>query len=381
MRNFTFYNPTRIEFGKGKENNIGNYIKEHGYKKVLVLYGSERIKRNGLFERVSNSLKQNDIEFVEVGGVVSNPLLSKVNEAIGVAKESNVDSVLAVGGGSVLDSVKAIAAGAKYEGDVWDFFIGKAVVKDALPLFSIMTLAATGSEMNQYGVVTHDETKEKPIIMSPMLFPKVSVVNPELMATVTKDYLAYSAVDIFAHCLDLYFSAAYLPDFNKALIENILRTVVKTTEILLENAGDYDARAEFAWASTVALNGLTFSGAHGNTYDTHMIEHAMSALFNVAHGAGLAVVLPAWMKWHNAKNPAQYERFAKEVFGVAGVKEGIDKLEAWFKKNGAPVTLEEAKIPGEAISDLADNAYGLAKMWGLGELYSTESIAEILELA
>jgi alcohol dehydrogenase YqhD (iron-dependent ADH family) len=381
MKEFTFYNPTRIEFGKGKEAHIGRYIKEFGLKKVLVVYGSERIKQNGLFDTVAGSLNENGIEFVEVGGVVSNPLLSKVYEAIKVAKEHQVDSILAVGGGSVLDSVKTIAAGAKYDGDVWDFYIGKAVIQDALPLFSIMTLAATGSEMNQFAVVTNDETKEKLVIISPLIFPKVSVVNPELMATVNKDYLAYSAVDIFAHCLDLYFTAAHLPNFNKALLESILKTVMNTTENLLENADDYVARAEFAWASSIALCGLTFAGVSGNSYDTHMIEHSMSALFNVAHGAGLAVVLPAWMKWHNRKDPARYERFAQEVFGVESILEGIHQLEAWFKKIGAPVTLAEINIPREAISNIADNAYGFATLLSINELYPKETIVEILELA
>ena len=235
--------------------------------------------------------------------------------------------------------------------------------------------------MNPYAVVTNDETKEKPFIGSPSIFPKVSVINPELMATVSKEYLAYSAADIFAHCLDLYFTAAHLPDFNKGLIENILKTVINTTELLLENPDDYEARGEFAWASTIALNGLTFSGVEGNTYDTHFIEHAMSALFNVAHGAGLAVVLPAWMKWHHEKNPTQYERFAREVFGVEGIDVGINTLETWFKKIGAPVTLEEAGIARDTIADISDNAYEFMALWGLHELYPKESIVKILELA
>lgn len=381
MKDFTFFNPTRIEFGRGKENSIGQYLAEFGCKKVLIVYGSQRVKTNGLLDSVAASLKKNHIDFVEIGGVVSNPLLSKIHEAIAVAKENNVDSVLAVGGGSVLDSVKTIAAGARYDGDVWDFFIGKSEVKDALPLFVILTLAATGSEMNPFAVVTHDQTKEKPALSSPWVFPKVSIINPELMASVTRDYLVYSAVDVFAHCLDLYFSASYLPDFSKMLIESILKTVMRTTEILLENGKDYNARSEFAWASSMALCGLTFCGAEGNHYDTHMVEHAMSALFNVPHGAGLAVVVPAWMKWHNKKNPVQYRRFAKEIFGVEEADTGINLLEAWFKKIGAPVTLEGLNISRESISDLADNAYRLATLWGMNDLYPKESIVQILELA
>ena len=260
MRDFTFYNPTRIELGKGKEGNIGQYVKEFGVDSVLILHGSDRIKKDGLLGRVTASLAEQSIGFEAVGGVISNPVISFVREAVKVVKEKNLQGIVAVGGGSVLDSAKAIAAGAKYDGDVWDFFVGKAEVEEAIPVFSIMTLAATGSEMNPYGVVTNEETRQKYAIGSPLLFPKVSVINPELMATVTSDYLAYSAADIFAHCLDLYFSAEYFPEYTAALIENILQTVMRTTDVLLKNPDDYDARGEFAWAATMALNGNTFAG-------------------------------------------------------------------------------------------------------------------------
>jgi alcohol dehydrogenase YqhD (iron-dependent ADH family) len=381
MKDFTFYNPTRIEFGNGKENNIGQYINEYGLKKVLIVYGSERVKKSGLFDRVVASLTEKGIGYEQLGGVVSNPVLSKVKEGIQLAKEKQVDAVVAVGGGSVLDSVKAIAAGAKYDGDVWDFFVFKAFVQDALPLFSIITLAATGSEMNNGGVVMNEATKEKFALMAPSLFPKVSVISPILQSTVTREYLVYSAADIFAHCLDLYFSASYIPTFIKGHIENILKTVIRTTEILLDEPDNYEARGEFAWAATQALNGSTFTGVEGNSFDTHIVEHAMSALFNIAHGAGLSIVLPAWMKWHKEQNMAQYTRFAKEVFGVDGAEAGIDRLETWFKKIGTPVKLEEGNIPRNAIADLAENAHGLASNWGVGEKYTKEVITEILEMA
>ena len=381
MRDFTFFNPTRIEFGKGKENQIGQYVKASGAESVLVLYGSDRIKQNGLFDRIAASLTEHGVAFAEQGGVVSNPKLSHVKKAIGQMKAKNLQAVVAVGGGSVLDSAKAISAGSRYDGDVWDFFTGKAGVKDAVPVFAIMTLAATGSEMNAYGVVTHDETLEKLAIYSPLLNPRVSVINPELMASVTPDYLAYSAVDIFAHCLDLYFSAGYLPEYNAALIENILRTVMRTTAALLKNPGDYDARGEFAWAATMALNGLTFVGVEGNSFDTHMVEHAMSALYNVPHGAGLAVVLPAWMTWYKPRRPERFERFALQIFGVNDADAGIDKLRAWFKSIGAPLTLAEAGIPESGIDALADNAMGLARNWHMTGTYTKDSIVEILKLA
>jgi alcohol dehydrogenase YqhD (iron-dependent ADH family) len=381
MRYFTFFNPTRIEFGKGKEANIGQYLKEFGANSALILYGSDRVKRNGLLDRVATSLEEQGITFAEMGGVISNPLLSHVRDAIKIAKENSLQAIVAVGGGSVLDSAKTIAAGAKYDGDVWDFFVGKAVVEEAIPVFSVLTLAATGSEMNAYGVVTNDETRQKFAIGSPLLFPKVSVINPELMATVSPEYLAYSAVDIFSHCLDLYFTAGYLPEFNAELIENILKTVMRTTGVLLDNPDDYDARGEFAWASTMALNGNTFVGVEGNTYDTHMIEHAMSALYNVPHGAGLAVVLPAWLKSIKNQMPERFERFATKVFGVENSDAGIARLTEWFNAIGAPVTFAEAGIPADAVDSIAENAFDNAKLWQMDRMYPQERIADILKLA
>ncbi len=381
MRDFTFYNPTRIEFGKGKEDNIGEYAKEFGVDSVLVLYGSERIKKDGLFGRVTASLEEQGIGYEALGGVISNPVISLVRDAVKLVKENNLQGIVAVGGGSVADSAKTIAAGAKYDGDVWDFFIGKAVIEDAAPVFTIMTLAATGSEMNPLAVVTNEETRQKYHIASPSIFPKVSVINPELMATVTPDYLAYSAVDIFAHCLDLYFTAKVFPEYTASLVESILKTVMRTTDVLMDNPGDYDARAEFAWASTMALNGNTFVGVEGNSGDTHLIEHAMGALYNVPHGAGLAVVLPAWMREIKEQNPERFERFAEKIFGVSDADAGIDKLTAWFSAIGAPVTLAQAGLAADTVDPIAENAFGIAKLWGMDQLYPRQRIAEILRLA
>jgi alcohol dehydrogenase YqhD (iron-dependent ADH family) len=381
MKDFTFYNPTRIEFGKGRENNIGQYVKEFGINRVLILHGSDRIKKDGLFDRVTASLEEQGIGFEAVGGVISNPLISRVRDAIGVVRQNSLQGILAVGGGSVLDSAKAVAAGAGYDGDVWDFFVGKAEVKEALPIFSVMTLAATGSEMNPFGVVTNSETRQKYPIGSPLLFPKVSVINPELMATVTQTYLAYSAVDIFSHCLDLYFTARYLPGYTAALIENIMKTVMRTTDVLIKDPGDYDARGEFAWAAIMALNGNTFAGVEGNTYDTHMIEHAMGALYNVPHGAGLAVVLPAWMKEIKDRMPERFERFSEKLFNIADSGEGIARLTRWFSAIGAPVTFEQAGLAEDTVDPIAENAFDNARLWGMEQMYPKERIAGILKLA
>lgn len=381
MNDFMYHNPTKIEFGKEKENNIGQYIKEAKIESVLLVYGIGSIKKNGLYERVIASLNKHGISYEELDGVVSNPLLSRVIDGIKIVKEKKIQSVLGVGGGSVADSAKAIAAGAKYDGDVWDFFIHKAAITEALPVFTVMTLAATASEMNGNSVIMNDDTKQKYSIASVLVNPVVSVINPELMTTVSQDYLAYSAVDIIAHAIEVYFTASVHPRFNSRIVESIIKTVIETTEILLENPNDYDARAEFAWAAIQGLNGLTPAGAGGGNFPNHMIEHSLSAIYNVAHGAGLSVVIPAWMKWYKEQNIAQFKRFAKEIFNSDDETVGIEKLENWFSKIGAPVTLAEANIPREGIEELAENAYGTAKVWGMDSIYSKDIIAEILERA
>lgn len=381
MDNFTFFNPTQIEFGTGKEQRIGQHLAEHGIKKVLLCYGSDRIKRDGLFAIVSKSLAAHGIESIECGGIVSNPVISKVREAIAQARTHQVEAVLAVGGGSVLDSSKAIAAGTRYDGDVWDLFIGKAAIQTALPVFDILTLAATGSEMNGGAVVTNEATQEKFAISSVHTFPKVSIVNPALMQTVSREYLVYSAADIIAHAIEGYFTAAVQPHFHSRMVEAIINTVIETTEILLADPADYAARAEFSWASTQALNGLIYAGTTGFSYPNHMIEHSLSALFNVPHGAGLSVVMPAWMKWYQDRNPEQFKRFAKQVFGVDTPESGIQMLEKWFDKIGTPTCLSQLGITEADLPATIENVLGNAKWFGIADIYTRDVVTTILKNA
>ena len=381
MENFTFFNPTKIEFGTGKEQLIGQILAEHGVKKVLLCYGSERIKRDGLFATVSNSLGEQGVQYVECGGIVSNPVISKVRKAIALARTHQVDAILSVGGGSVLDSSKAIAAGIRYDGDVWDLFIGKGSINAALPVFDILTLAATGSEMNNGAVVTNEETREKFAIGSVHTFPTVSIVNPALMQTVSRDYLVYSAADIIAHCIEGYFTAKEQPRFHSRMVEAIINTVIETTEILLENPQDYHARAEFAWAATQALNGLIYAGTAGFSYPNHMIEHSLSALFNVPHGAGLSVIMPAWMKWYHSRNPEQFQRFAQHVFGVDTPDQGIAALEQWFDKIGTPTRLSQLGITEADLPKTIENVLGNAKWFGIAEIYTQDVVTTILNNA
>ena len=326
MHDFEFYNPTKIIFGKGKENLIGKVLKDYDIKKVLFVYGQSSIKNTGLYDRVISSLKENDIQWVEHGGVKPNPVLSHTREGIEKAKKENVDVVLAVGGGSVLDEGKAIAVGAKSDVDVWEYFHRDKEITDALPVFTILTLAATGSEMNGYAVITNEETQEKLSIGSELIYPKVSILNPELTFTVSKEYQAYAAVDAIAHTIEWYFTCIVCPNLENRLVESIVKTVMETTEKILQNPTDYDARAEFMWAATLALNGITRTGYAGGVYVNHMIAHSLGALYDLPHGACLSIVIPAWMWWYKDKSRKQFDRFAKEVFNLPTAEEGIKAL-------------------------------------------------------
>jgi len=381
MDNFIFHNPTTIDFGTDKEQQIGSHLAAQGIRKVLLTYGSDRIKRDGLFATVTKSLAAQGIGFVEFGGIVSNPVISTVREAIALARTHQVEAVLAVGGGSVLDSSKAIAAGVLHDDDVWELFTRQASIEAALPIFSVLTLAATGSEMNNGAVVTNEETKEKFAIGSVHTFPKVSIVNPALMQTVSRDYLVYSAADIIAHSIEGYFTASTQPRFQSRLVEAIINTVIETTETLLADPADYNARAEFAWASTQALNGLIYSGTAGFSYPNHMIEHSLSALFNVPHGAGLSVVIPAWMKWYHSRNPEQFQRFAKEIFGLETAEQGIAALEKWFDKIGTPTRLSQLGITEADLPATIENVLGNAKWFGIADIYTRDVVTTILKNA
>lgn len=380
MFDFVFHNPTKIVFGRQKEEAIGEELKSAGMGKVLFVYGQNSIKRSGLFDRIAASLKRNGIGYVEFGGVVSNPVISHTRQGVELAKREAVDAILAVGGGSVLDEGKAIAVGALAADDVWNYFTGKEVTR-ALPVFTVITLAATGSEMNGNAVVTNEETKQKYNIGSPHVYPRVSILSPELTCTVPLSYSAYGAVDAIAHVIEGYFTRQAGSHLQDRLVEGIIKTVIETNNVIMQEPDNYAARAEFMWAATLALNGLTTAGLKEYSFPNHMIEHSLSAIYNIAHGAGLAIVMPAWMKWYAAKAPERFDRFAREVFGVEGAAAGIKALEAWFAAIGAPIRLPDANIPAGDINMIAANAAALATLWGIGEIYSKEVIAEILQLA
>jgi len=386
MQNFVFYNPTKIIFGRNTIPSIGSETKAWGVKCLLV-YGSGSIKVNGIYDKVIASLHEAGITIIEHGGVQSNPLLSHVREGIDKVKENGVEVVVAVGGGSVLDSAKAICAGSVVEHDVWKFFNGKKGIKNALPLTTVLTLAASGSEMNSGMVITRDDTREKFGFGNQKLYPKTSILDPETTYTVPKSYTVYGAVDAIAHVLEFYMTTE---DPNTPvqdrLMEGLILNAMDSCERCLANTQDYDARADLMWTATLALNGLTGAGLGRVGFPMHMIEHSLSALYNVPHGAGLSVVIPGWLRWYAEKNPDRIIHLGSRIFRFDSqdndeptASKTIRKLENWFARVKSPIRLSELDIPVTQIPTIAENALGLAKFWRLNQ-YDKDTIEEILSL-
>ncbi len=380
MRNFVFHNPTKIVFGKGTVERIGSEIRDHRIEKVLFLYGRGSIKRNGVYETVVKSLEKNGVKWVEVSGVKPNPVLSKVHEAIEVARKEKVDGILAVGGGSVIDTAKTVAAGFYYDGDIWDAFVGKYEVKRSLPIFVVLTLSATGSEMNGGAVITNEKTKQKYSFWSWSSYPKVSIIDPTVQFSLPREQTVYGGVDAIVHVLEYYFDGSKGRELMDGIMESIIKTIMRSVEILLEKPDDYVARANLAWSATLALNGLTSTGSFGGDWSSHAIEHSLSALYDIAHGAGLAIITPAWMRYVVNEDVEKFKRFAREIFSLEDPLEGIEAFKSWLKKVGAPVSLKDAGIPKSDIDAILENAAMRAPLGRLKPLHR-EDIRAILELA
>jgi alcohol dehydrogenase len=362
MNDFTFYNPTKLIFGKGQVEQLKELVPQYG-KKVLVVYGGGSIKRNGLYDQVMSVLKGIDSEVFELSGVEPNPRLSTVRRGVEIAKEKNIDFILAVGGGSVIDCTKAIAAGAKYDGDAWDLVTKKAFAKEALPFGTVLTLAATGSEMNAGSVITNWETNEKYGWGSPVTFPQFSILDPENTFTVPKDHTIYGMVDMMSHVFEQYFNNATNTPLQDRMCESVLKTVIETAPKLIDDLENYELRETILYSGTIALNGMLQMGYNGD-WASHNIEHAVSAVYDIPHAGGLAILFPNWMK-HNLKvNPSRFAQMAERVFNVdpAGKSEeevaleGIEKLREFWSSLGAPTRLADYDIDDSKLDLMADKA-------------------------
>ncbi|MDR7000554.1 iron-containing alcohol dehydrogenase [Neobacillus niacini] len=362
MENFAFWNPTKLIFGKGQLDQLKNKVPNYGHK-VLLVYGGGSIKRSGLYNQVIDLLKELNCEVFELPGVEPNPRLSTARKGVEICKQEGIEFLLAVGGGSVIDCTKLIAAGAKYEGDVWDLVTKKALAADALPFGTVLTLAATGSEMNSGSVITNWETKEKYGWGSPATFPKFSILDPVHTFTVPKNQTVYGIVDIMSHTLEHYFHLEENTDFQDRMCESLLITVMETAPKLLADLENYEYRATVLYCGTMALNGILNMGYRGD-WATHNLEHAVSAVYDIPHGGGLAILFPNWMKHNLNVKPERFKQLAVRVFGVnpegksaeeAGL-EGIEKLRDFWNSIGAPSRLADYQIDDSKIDLMADKA-------------------------
>lgn len=362
MKNFNFDTVTKILFGKGKVTEMIPEIKAKG-SRVLLAYGSGSIKKIGLYDIVINLLKSNEIEFVELSGIQPNPRISSVREGVRLCRENNLDFILAVGGGSVLDCCKAIAAGVTYDGDAWDFMMQKARIVKPLPIGTILTLAATGSEMNGSAVISNEETLEKRAMWSNELRPVFSVLDPTFTYTVNRWQTAAGVTDILSHIFELYFTPDQGTFVQDAIAEALMRTCVQYGHKALEKPDDYEARANLMWASTLALNGTIASGKATGDWASHGIEHEISAIYDLTHGAGLAIVFPFWMEYVlDSSNAWKFAQMGRNVWGVkahddliAG-HEAIDSVRRYFSSLGMPTRLSAVNISSEYFKEMGEKA-------------------------
>ncbi len=378
MDNFTFHNPTKLIFGKDTISKIGKEISSYGIKKVILLAGGGSIKRNGVFNKVISSLNEYDIEAIELWGVQPNPTLSHAQKGILLAQNEGVDAILAIGGGSVIDEAKSIAAGF-YLDNLWASFEREAEIKNALPIFTILTISGTGSEMNPFAVLTNETSKKKWNIGSPVLYPKVTIIDPEVQMSLPWHQTVNGGIDAISHTMEFYFAATD-QEMASSIGESIIKTVIRSLDTLQTKPDNYPARANLAWAATLALNGIAGSSIVGE-WSAHRIEHGISALHpEVAHGAGLAIVFPAWIEYTKNTNSPQYKRFAREVWNCDTIEDAIVAMKEKFAAWGAPVSLKELGIQRSEIEKIAHNA---AQLGVVGNLYSLneKNMREILEIA
>ncbi len=375
MENFTFSAPTEIFFGKSQIDVIGEQILKHGGTHVLICYGSTRIKENRLFDTIIKILKKNNIAYSELGGIMPNPRIAGVREGIEICKKDKIDFLLPVGGGSVIDSAKAIAAGAYYGGDPWDLFIQEAEIVDALPIGTVCTLAATGSEMNGNTVITNLETLEKRPAGSPMLKPRFSILDPVYTYSVPPTHTAAGIVDIMSHVFEQYFSSGEDTFLQSRLVEAILSTVMHYGPVAMENPKDYEARANILWASSLALNDLLSFGQPGD-WACHAIEHAISGVSDITHGVGLAIITPAWMDYVLDKsNKLKFYSLSVNVFGALSgkndtltAKSAIVSTQDFFASLGMPQRLSEVGITENQLEEIAQKAVRFGPIGSMKEL-------------
>ena len=392
IKDFNFYAPTRVVFGRDSEKQLAQLIRQQGGTRVLVHYGGGSARRSGLLDHTFDSLREADIDFVELGGVVPNPLLSKVQEGIALCRREQVDFILAVGGGSVIDSAKAIGYGVPYQGEVWDFWEGKAAPQQCLPIGVILTIPAAGSEMSSSCVITRDEGLLKRGINSDLCRCRFCIMNPQLTYTLPPYQTAAGATDIMMHTMERYFSKYEDMTLTDAISEALLHTVKDSVFEVLRNPEDYRHRAQIMWAGSLAHNDLTECGMEKD-FATHRLEHELSAVYGVTHGAGLAALWGSWARYVLPKHVGRFAQFAVNVMGIANdfaypeatAQKGIEATERFFSAIGMPISISELLgrvITDEEINTLADRcSRGGTITVGAMEVLDREAMRTIYQMA
>ncbi|PKO12757.1 MAG: NADH-dependent alcohol dehydrogenase [Chloroflexi bacterium HGW-Chloroflexi-10] len=385
MQNFRFYNPTQILFGQGQIEHLAVEILKHG-RKVLFVYGKGSIKKTGIYAEVVRQLNQHAIPFVELGGVDPNPRISTVRQGAQLCREHQIDFILAVGGGSTIDCSKAIAAAALYDGDPWDFWCGKATIRHALPIGSVLTLSATGSEMNSGTVISNEETLEKTGSGGDALFPRFSILDPAYTFTVPADQTAAGVVDIMTHVYEFYFSREQFATLTDSISEMILKTCIHYGPIAIAEPQNYEARANLMWASSLALNGTIKVGKSFDGFN-HLTEHALSAVYDITHGVGLAILAPYWMEYVlDAETAPALAAFARNVWDVSiadnfeAAREGIRRTRQFYTSMGMPQRLGQVGIGADRLDEIVEKAVGTRTIGSLKPLTPAD-IHRILVLA
>ena len=385
MKNFEFHNPTKIIFGKGQVENIGRKAAEYG-QNVLLTYGGGSIKKFGLYDEVISLLEEEDLDIFELGGIQSNPRLSKVIEGVKICEENNIDIILAVGGGSTIDASKAISVGYYHDGDLWKMIKNDGDFKKALPLGTILTLAATGSEMNGNAVITNWNKKEKKAIHEAK-YPDFSILDPTNTYTVPRKHTVFGIVDIASHVFEQYFShtkSSYLVD---SWAEDILKNLIKKSSVVLSSPENYEARADIMLASTMAFNGIIGMGKEED-WASHAIEHAVSAVYDIPHGAGLSIIFPNWMRYVLASGEEKFAQYGIEVFDIDPqgktdkdiALEAIDETRNWFDRMDAPATLDYYDISRDDLDLMADKAVEDGKIGNYKKLDKND-VLKILKMS
>ena len=392
MRNFKYYAPTYVEFGRDAELKVGQLVKQYGGTKVLLHYGGQSAIRSGLLARVEESLTQAGVAYIKLGGVVPNPRVSLVRQGIALCKQEGIDFLLAVGGGSVIDSCKAISAGRYLDGDVWELYLKQKEATQFMPLGCVLTIPAAGSEMSDGSVITNEEGGLKKDYCTDAFRCKFAIMNPELTYTLPAWQTACGITDMMMHTMDRYFSKDDDMEVTDAVAEAILRTCMTEGKKALANPTDYNSRAQIMWAGSLAHNDLTGCGTSGD-WATHCLEHEVSGMFDVSHGAGLAAVWGSWARYTRGENMKRFARFAHNVMGVdtkgmsdlKAAEAGIRAMEAFYKSIGMPISIKELihkDITDAEIEEMADKCSngGTSTIGALKVLHKND-MAEIYKMA